>query len=120
MMAANLGKPSTRSLIRASYRIELTTPTLRPKLRSVPRMSDSMSISLRWTSLRLVSSIRCSWATNVFTCTQADAHHLRYSPCIVAIRLIDLLGLEQCFHVPRFHTHDRQVRLGQAVHQPLR
>src|SRR5215207_3870423 len=67
MMAANLGKPSTRFMIRASYAIELTTLTLRPKLRIVPRMSHSMSISLRCTSLRLVSSIRCSWETNVFT-----------------------------------------------------
>ena len=46
---------------------------------------------------------------------QADAHHLRYSACIVAVRLVDLLGLQQRLHVPRFHTHDRQVCLRQPV-----
>lgn len=35
-------------------------PTFRPKLRSVPRRSDSTSSILRWTSLRAVSSIRVS------------------------------------------------------------
>src|SRR6516165_10679399 len=68
-IAASLGKPPTSSRTRASYRKLLTTPTFKPKLRSVPRKSDSTSISLRCSSLRLFSSIRCSWATRVFTCT---------------------------------------------------
>jgi hypothetical protein len=46
----------------------LTTPTFKPRLRSVPRKSDPTSSSLRRSSLRLVSSMRCSWAS-VFTCT---------------------------------------------------
>src|SRR5215469_17360862 len=35
-IAASLGKPSTSSRTRASYRKMLTTPTFKPKLRSVP------------------------------------------------------------------------------------
>ena len=46
-IAASRGKPSTRSWTRASYRPPLTAPTLKPKLRSVPRKSDSTSSSLR-------------------------------------------------------------------------
>src|SRR5262249_18447013 len=43
----HLGKPSTSSRTRASYREPPTTPTFKPKLRSVPRNSDSTSSSLR-------------------------------------------------------------------------
>ena len=43
----SLGKPSTSSRTRASYRKLLTTSTFKPKLRSVPRKSDSTSSSLR-------------------------------------------------------------------------
>src|SRR5438477_13078951 len=46
-IAASRGKPSTRSWTRASYRPPLTAPTFKPKLRSVPRKSDSTSRSLR-------------------------------------------------------------------------
>src|SRR6516162_10428974 len=46
-IAANLGNPATSSRTRASYRPPLTTPTFKPKLRSVPRKSDSTSSSLR-------------------------------------------------------------------------
>src|SRR5438874_4342517 len=46
-IAASLGKPATSSRTRASYREPPTTPTFKPKLRSVPRKSDSRSSSLR-------------------------------------------------------------------------
>src|SRR5215472_17056915 len=46
-IAASLGNPATSSRTRASYRPPLTTPTFKPKLRSVPRKSDSTSSSLR-------------------------------------------------------------------------
>jgi hypothetical protein len=42
---------------RASCRPPLTTPTFKPKLRSVPRKSDSTSSSLRCSSLRLACAV---------------------------------------------------------------
>src|ERR1700722_11799506 len=51
-----------------------TIPTLRPKLRKVPRRSFSMAMALDCNSLRWVSSIRSFWLRSVFTCTG------RYSP----------------------------------------
>ena len=46
-----------------------TIPTLRPKLRKVPRKSLSMAIAFDCSNLRWVSSIRSFLTTNVFTCT---------------------------------------------------
>ena len=76
----------------------LTTPTFRPKLRRVPRMSLSMSSTLRWSSLRLVSSMRCSCAASgldMHRFEQAHAHHLGNSAGVIAVALVDLLRLEQ-------------------------
>jgi hypothetical protein len=51
-------KPSTSSLMRDSNFTFPTIPTLRPKLRKVPRRSFSMAIAFDCSSLRWVSSIR--------------------------------------------------------------
>ena len=67
--AARSGKFSTSSLMRASNLTVPTMPTLRPKLRKVPRKSLSMAIAFDCSSLRCVSSIRSFWLRNVFTCT---------------------------------------------------
>ena len=55
--------------MRASNLTVPTTPTLRPKLRKVPRKSLSMAMAFDCSSLRWVSSIRSFWLRNVFTCT---------------------------------------------------
>ena len=55
---AKSGKFSTSSLMRASNFTVPTMPTLRPKLRKVPRRSLSMAIAFDCNSLRWVSIIR--------------------------------------------------------------
>src|SRR6266851_3339691 len=122
-IAASRGKPSTSSRTRASYRERLATPTFKPKLRSVPRKSDSTSSSLRCSSLRLVSSMRCSWATSVFTCTGLN----RPTRIICAIPRASLrsvllirCAVSRALHVPRIHADHRQVGRRQRIDQPLR
>jgi hypothetical protein len=60
---------TTSSRIRASNLAMPTIPTFRPKLRSVPRRSFSMSVAFASNNCRLVSSIRRFWLANVLTCT---------------------------------------------------
>src|SRR5450759_3509773 len=55
---AKSGMFSTSSLMRASNFTVPTTPTLRPKLRKVPRRSLSIAMAFDCSSLRWVSSIR--------------------------------------------------------------
>src|SRR5438445_497900 len=55
---ARSGRFSTSSLMRASNFTFPTMPTLRPKLRKVPRRSFSIAIAFDCSSLRCVSSIR--------------------------------------------------------------
>ena len=52
------GKFSTSSLMRASNLTVPTIPTLRPKLRKVPRKSLSMAIAFDCSNLRWVVSLR--------------------------------------------------------------
>ena len=76
--------------MRASNFTVPTMPTLRPKLRKVPRRSLSMAVALDCSSLRWVRSIRSFWLRNVFTCTrrQSPPHHLGHAARIVAVRLL--------------------------------
>src|SRR5271170_7520952 len=66
---ARSGRFSTSSLMRASNLTVPTMPTLRPKLRKVPRRSLSMAIAFDCKSLRWVSSIRSFWLRSDFTWT---------------------------------------------------
>ena len=57
-VATKSGRFSTSSLMRASNFTVPTMPTLRPKLRKVPRRSFSMAIAFDCNCLRWVSSMR--------------------------------------------------------------
>jgi hypothetical protein len=69
VIAASPGKPTTNSRTRASYRKPLTAPTFKPKLRNVPRKSDSTSSSCAeaacgWSAARAAPGTR-RFATRV-------------------------------------------------------
>src|SRR4051794_37740585 len=130
MTASSISWPAISSLILAANRPLLTSPTLSPKPRKIPRMLSSTSRSLLCSSLRPTSSALISCAGADLRCTG------RYQPIRkswamsraslprgprAASRLGWAVGLddhrrERCLHVPGLEQH----RLGQAGVQLLR
>src|SRR4051794_8896636 len=120
--AARSGRFSTSSLIRASNFTFPTMPTLRPKLRKVPRRSFSIAIAFDCSSLRCVSSIRSfltAYRLHMHRTVKPSPHHLRNTARIVAVRLVDL-RLQHRLHVPRLNADHRQSCIGESAEQPLR
>src|ERR1035437_6302877 len=74
---AKSGMFSTSSLMRASNFTFPTIPTLRPKLRKVPRRSLSIAMAFDCSSLRCVSSIRSFWLRNVFSNRPFEVKHFQ-------------------------------------------
>ena len=119
--AARPGWLSTSSLMRASNFSFPTIPTLRPKLRKVPRRSFSMASTS--TAAACDASATCA-ASGCVTSSHAPTvkprpHHLCHAARIIAIGLVDL-RLEHRPHVPRLDTDHRQARFRDNAEQPLR
>src|SRR5580693_2876159 len=117
--SARSGRSSTSSLMRASNFNAPTTPTLRPKLRKVPRRSLSMAMAFDSSSLRWVSSILAAQRLHMHWAIKSRPHHLRDATRIVAVGLVDL-RLQHRPHVPRLDADHRQACLGKRAKKPLR
>jgi hypothetical protein len=116
-IAPKAGWPAIRSRTLGSKRPELTTPTLSPKLRKVPRTSFSMACSVLRSSLRDVNSICSCWLTTVFTCTGL------YSPtriiCAIPRDRADRIrhhparpGIEDCCYIDKAGRNRDVAQIG--------
>src|SRR5262249_47416612 len=98
--------------MRASNLTVPTMPTLRPKLRKVPRRSFSMAMAFDCNSLRWVSSIRSFWLRlYMHRAIHSHPHHLSDAARIIAVGLVDL-RLQHRLHVPRLDTDHWQLGFG--------
>ena len=117
--SARSGRFSTSSRTRASNFDAPTTPTLRPKLRKVPRKVVFDGDGLRLKQLAMGSAgMRSFWLRSVFDMYRAiksRPHHLRHATCIVAVGLADLRLQHAARMCARLHADHRQPRLGKRA-----
>ena len=121
MISASSGSPATSSRIRSSNLTFPMTPTLRPKLRSRPRISFSMAMAFSCNNLRAVSRVRRCWLAKRLHMNgpeQVDAHHLSNATSIVAVGLVHL-RLQERLGVARLDADDREPGRGQPAVEPL-